>query len=401
MSSTSNTSATILIVDDDDLILSALRGLFLLETEYEVLTHSNPKVALTEAESRSIDVVISDFLMPEMNGVDFLGRLRKLQPEAVRILLTGFADKENAIRAINEVGLYQYIEKPWENQDLLLIIRNALAERGLRRQLKDKVEEFNRLVRDHTDLSDRHRSLEREFDMAARVERSLLPDQMPHENGWHCAGLYHPCTAIGGDYYDWVSRDDANNVVLVSDVSGHGAQAALTSMLIKAIFQEAAVEAEGAEALLTHMNQRLHKFLPSGMFACAAVLWISPGPTLTVTNAGLPYPYLVRRGSQKPEELPLGGMPLGMFPEALPNGYDSRTLDFESGDLMIVATDGLGEIRDQHGRFFQDGELAKTLGETCDQGGEKCIERLMERGRAFRGNDNYDDDVSIVTVARE
>jgi len=66
MSSTSNTSATILVVDDDDLILSALRGLFLLETEYEVLTHSDPKAALAEAESRPIDIVISDFLMPEM-----------------------------------------------------------------------------------------------------------------------------------------------------------------------------------------------------------------------------------------------------------------------------------------------------------------------------------------------
>ena len=400
MSSTSNASATILVVDDDDLILSALRGLFLLETEYEVLTHSDPKKALVEAASRPIDIVISDFLMPEMNGVDFLGRLRKLQPEAVRILLTGFADKENAIRAINEVGLYQYIEKPWNNQDLLLVIRNAVEERGLRRQLRDKVEEFNRLVRDHTDLSDRHQSLERELDMAARVQRSLLPDQLPQTNGWRCAGFYYPSAAIGGDYYDWVEREDAN-VVLVSDVSGHGVQAALTSMLLKAIFQEAAIEADGAETLLTRMNRQLHRFLPSGMFACATVLWIPPGPSLTVTNAGLPYPYLVRGGLKKTEELPLKGMPLGLFAEALPNSYDSRTLDLESGDLMIVATDGLGEIRDSEGLFFQDTELAKSLDDVRGQSGDAFIRHLMEAGRTFRGDDNYDDDVSIVTVARE
>lgn len=400
MSSTSNTSATILVVDDDDLILSALRGLFLLETEYEVLTHSDPKAALTEAESRPIDIVISDFLMPEMNGVDFLGRLRTLQPEAVRILLTGFADKENAIRAINEVGLYQYIEKPWDNQDLLLVVRNAVEERGLRRQLRDKVDEFNRLMSDHSDLSDRHQSLEKELDMAARVQRSLLPEALPHANGWRCAGVYHPSTAIGGDYYDWVEREDAQ-VVLVSDVSGHGIQAALTSMLIKAIFQDAAVDADGAETLLTQMNHRLHKFLPTGMFACAAVLWISQGPSLTVTNAGLPYPFLVRRESAKTEELPLKGMPLGLFPEALPNSYDSRTLDFEPGDIMVVATDGLGEIRDSEGLFFQDSALTKSLGDVRGQTGEAFIKHLMERGRAFHGNDNYDDDVSIVTIARE
>lgn len=400
MSSTPHASATILVVDDDDLILSALKGLFLLETEYEVLSHSDPQAALTEAASRPIDIVISDFLMPEMNGVDFLGQLREIQPETVRILLTGFADKENAIRAINEVGLYQYIEKPWDNQDLLLVIRNALQERGLRRQLRDKVDEFNRLVRDHTDLSDRHRSLEQELDMAARVQRSLLPEQLPHANGWRCAGLYHPSTAIGGDYYDFAARDDAT-LVLVADVSGHGVQAALTSMLLKAMFQEAATDAEDAEGLLTHMNRRLHRFLPSGMFACTAILWMSHGSTLTITNAGLPYPYLVRNGAKTPEELPLAGMPLGMFPEALPNGYDSRTIDFEPGDLMLVASDGLGEIRDPEGRFFQDGELAKALTETCGQDGDKFIECLVERGRAFRGNDNYDDDVSIITVSRE
>ena len=120
MSSTLNNNATILVVDDDELILSSLRGLFTLETEYELLSFSDPKEAVKELGRRPIDVVISDFLMPEVNGVELLRRARELQPETARILLTGFADKENAIRAINEAGLYQYIEKPWDNEDLLL-----------------------------------------------------------------------------------------------------------------------------------------------------------------------------------------------------------------------------------------------------------------------------------------
>ena len=197
MDTDSSRTATILVVDDDELILSALKGLFALETDYEILTHADPVLALSEAERRPVDIVISDFLMPGMNGVEFLSRLRDLQPEAVRILLTGFADKENAIRAINEVGLYQYIEKPWDNQDLLLAVRNALAEHGLRRQLRDKVDEFDSLIRDHHDLSDRHRSLEQELEMAARIQRSLLPDELPASNGFRCAGFYHPSAAVG------------------------------------------------------------------------------------------------------------------------------------------------------------------------------------------------------------
>ncbi len=72
--------------------------------------------------------------MPQMNGIEFLKEVRRLQPEAVRLLLTGYADKENAIRAINEVGLYHYLEKPWDNQAMLNIIRNALEEKSLRQQ---------------------------------------------------------------------------------------------------------------------------------------------------------------------------------------------------------------------------------------------------------------------------
>ena len=173
----------VLVVDADELILSTLRGLFALETDYEVITRNDPRAALEEAGRRPIDVVISDFLMPQMNGVEFLGHLSKQQPEAVRILLTGFADKENAIRAINEVGLYQYVEKPWKNEDLLLLLRNAVNQKTLRRQLSEKVSALDQLVREHRELADRHQVLERELDMAARVQRSLLPSSLPAVDG--------------------------------------------------------------------------------------------------------------------------------------------------------------------------------------------------------------------------
>jgi serine phosphatase RsbU (regulator of sigma subunit) len=392
--------ATILVVDDDELILSALRGLFLLETDHEVVTHSDPVAALSEAQGRPVEIVISDFLMPHMNGVEFLTQLKKIQPEATRILLTGFADKENAIRAINEVGLYQYIEKPWKNEDLLLAVRNALAEHSLRRQLRDKVGELDILIRDHRDLSDRHRSLEQELQMAAKVQRNLLPDELPASYGFRCMGFYHPSTAVGGDYYDCARRPDAD-IVLVSDISGHGVQAALTSMLLKAIFQEQAAQADNAESLLKEMNRRLHQFLPPSMFACAAIAWISADSSLHLTNAGLPFPYLLRKGNEKPDELPLSGMPLGLFPDALPNGYDSRSLNMETGDLLLLTTDGLGEIRGSDNRFFQEGGLAAALTEIKGSSGEKVIQHIMKQAAAFAVGDSYLDDVTIVAITRE
>ena len=144
MSESSQNAPRVLILDDDDLIIRSLRGLFTLETDYEIYDFSEPEKALLEVERRPIDLVISDFLMPRMNGVEFLKKVRELQPDATRILLTGFADKENAIRAINEVGLYQYVEKPWDNDELRIVIRNGLERKQLVEKLQEKIGEINR-----------------------------------------------------------------------------------------------------------------------------------------------------------------------------------------------------------------------------------------------------------------
>ena len=259
MSRRESSPPTILIVDDDALITTSLKGLFSLETDYEVLAYNDPRAAAEEAARRPVDVVISDFLMPGMNGVELLKSVRERQPEAVRILLTGFADKENAIRAINEVALYQYIEKPWDNDDLLLLIRNALSERNLRRQLSDKVHELDKLVERHTRLSDRHESVERELERAAEVQRGLLPGTLPELDGFELAAAFQPSLWLGGDYYDAASKDDAL-VVLLADVSGHGVHAALTSMLLKAVFHECVRLAGSPVELLEEMNQRLYRY---------------------------------------------------------------------------------------------------------------------------------------------
>ncbi len=134
---------TVLVVDDEELVTVSLRNLFLLQSDYRVVTHTSPLAALAAAKGTPVDLVITDYLMPEMDGITFLSRLREIQPQAIRVLLTGYADKENAIRAINSVGLYQYIEKPWDNDHLLVVIRNGLEKRALIRALEDKIAELD------------------------------------------------------------------------------------------------------------------------------------------------------------------------------------------------------------------------------------------------------------------
>ena len=142
----------IAIVDDEEMVLSSLRSFLTLETEYEIETYQSPRKALEELADKPLDLIISDYLMPDMTGIDFLLEIKKKHPFATRILLTGYADKENAIKAINEVGLYQYIEKPWDNDDLKIVIQNGLERRFLMEKLEDKIQEVQKVQQNLQDI---------------------------------------------------------------------------------------------------------------------------------------------------------------------------------------------------------------------------------------------------------
>ena len=95
-----------------------------------------------------------------MDGITLLAMVREINPVIPRIILTGYADKENAIKAINEVGLFQYIEKPWDNDDLKLIIRNGIERQKLMKKLQEKMIEIDKA---HTDLKSMHREILKTF----------------------------------------------------------------------------------------------------------------------------------------------------------------------------------------------------------------------------------------------
>lgn len=146
---------TVMIVDDEEIVLKSIKNYLLLETEYNILAYSNPVEALADLDNHKIDLVISDYLMPQMNGIEFLLKVKEKFPTATRIILTAYADKENAIKAINELGLFQYIEKPWDNDALKIIIRNGLERRMLMSQLEHTIEEFQKSQKDLQSIHNR------------------------------------------------------------------------------------------------------------------------------------------------------------------------------------------------------------------------------------------------------
>jgi DNA-binding NtrC family response regulator len=131
---------SVLIVDDEDMVITSIKAFLQLETDFTVHGFNDAEEASRFAADHAVDVAVSDYLMPKMNGIELLGRIKEVQPEASRVLLTGHADKQSAIQAINHAMLFQYLEKPWDNSQFLLVIRGGVERAQLFRELRDKVD---------------------------------------------------------------------------------------------------------------------------------------------------------------------------------------------------------------------------------------------------------------------
>jgi DNA-binding NtrC family response regulator len=113
----------ILFVDDEERILRSLALQF--RREYEVLTESDPCRALQRLKSESVQIIVSDQRMPQMSGAELLAQARQIAPDTLRILLTGYSDLDAAVEALNSGGIFRYLTKPWDQQEMAFTLRQA------------------------------------------------------------------------------------------------------------------------------------------------------------------------------------------------------------------------------------------------------------------------------------
>ncbi|MDQ1921039.1 HD domain-containing phosphohydrolase [Massilia pseudoviolaceinigra] len=160
--------ATVLCVDDEPNILSALRRLFRPEG-YRVLVAESGAAGLAILEQEKVDLVISDMRMPEMDGAKFLEHVRQRWPDTVRLLLTGYSDVSSILAAINRGEIYRYITKPWDDNDILLVVRHGLERHALEQE-KARLEALT--LRQNDELKTLNQSLEAKVEIRTEELRS-------------------------------------------------------------------------------------------------------------------------------------------------------------------------------------------------------------------------------------
>ena len=153
----------VLIVDDERSVLNAIQRT-LRKEPYTLLTAESAAEGLKILDARDLNLVVSDYNMPEMNGLEFLRMIRTRHPHILTIMLTGQAELQIAVQAINEAGVYKFIQKPWNNEDLRITLRRALESIDLaneRDRLLQKVKSRDAILQD----------LEKKFPGITKVER--------------------------------------------------------------------------------------------------------------------------------------------------------------------------------------------------------------------------------------
>ena len=171
--------ATLLFVDDEPNILSALRRLF-RPHGYKIHTAEGGAEGLELLEREPVDLVISDMRMPNMDGAQFLEQVRQKWPDTVRILLTGYADVSSTIAAINKGEIYRYIAKPWNDNDIVLLVKQALELKDLERE-KRRLEALAQ--RQNEELKELNANLEAKvLERTEEVRQTMDSSNLPTRN---------------------------------------------------------------------------------------------------------------------------------------------------------------------------------------------------------------------------
>jgi serine phosphatase RsbU (regulator of sigma subunit) len=369
-----------MIVDDEEMVVRSIANLLEMETDYRLLPYNSPHEALETARRERIDCVVTDFLMPEMDGLAFLRALAKVSPGIPAILLTGYADKESAIKAINDVQLFQYLEKPWDNDHLRLVIRNAVNHRSLEESLRERLHELDRARADRDSFRQTAEELEAELALAEEVQRSILPRGPLQDPDFRFFHRYYPTGRLGGDFFDVTFLGPGRFNAIVADVAGHGVAAALGTMLVKVIFTDASRRGDCCNGMMEEMNARLEQLLYGQQYVTAFALSVNgPEKTVTAAPAGGPHPILFSREPDAPvEEWPLNGLPLGAFESEIFRHPEIQTRPFAPGQRILLYTDGLLDTDVASGESADPKEIVRTVERLRHLDGDELLDRLAE-----------------------
>ncbi len=246
-------------------------------------------------------------------------------------------------------------------------------------------------------LDEAYRKLDDEMRQAGRVQRELLPEELPTIDGLELAASYVTCSRAGGDYYHVLPLAEGRCGLFLADVSGHGVGAAVGTAMLHTLLHSCPDAGAPPSRVLAHINQHLRVVAPDGMFATAFYGLYEPGSRrLTYSLAGHPLPLLRRRNHEVRELDRTSGLPLGVLTR---DAWLDKEVRLLPGDALLLYTDGIVEGMNAAGEMFGPDRLADTL-RLAPRRAARLVQHVERHYENYRGDvTDLDDRTLLAAVA--
>jgi sigma-B regulation protein RsbU (phosphoserine phosphatase) len=376
--------AKILVVDDVPRNVR-LMDLILKAEGYRVVVAYSGREALEKVETEQPDLILLDVMMPGMDGYEVCRKLRRNRRTRVLpiVMITAYErGVEKKIEAL-DAGADDFISKPFDRYEVMARVRSLL-----------------RVKRLHDELLRANQRLEEELNMAREVQQAFMPQEYPDIPGLEFSHKYIPTFAVGGDFFDIKELSPGTVEIFVSDVMGHGPQAAMITGIIKTLLTQLSSRLASPGYLLSQINERFHNLVTSGRLDTFATAFCMVIDTLSskyiYSNAGHPAPLLIQNRRSRVEELMSEpGPALGMIPNTF---YENHERGLEDGDMLFLFTDGLQELMDRDRVQFGAAELRRAVLNNMHLPPHSFVEVIMSAADAFADGLSSSDDITLLAI---
>jgi len=387
----------VLVVDDSEPEKFRLAAM-LKKLGYEVMEASNGVEALEKLRQHQVAVILSDWVMPEMTGIDLC---RKVREEAFNhpyfILVTGRDSTADLVAGMGS-GADDFIAKPFNGEELLVRLKAGQRTIEMRHKLESQSVELKKHIDRQQKLAEQSMQ---DLQMASEILTDHLPDNSLHQSDLNIYGYLKPASTIGGDFYNYF-RLDENHVGFYSlDVVGHGVPAALFAfMLARTIVPGEGLlmknnsivkPSEVARALNTKF---LNKSSSLQYFTMTYGYINSTTGKGKLSQAASPYPILINQDGSI-EKLGDGGYPIGIIPGA---DYEDINFELAPGSRLLLYSDGLIEVEKESQQQLGFDGLSLVFKSNSDRPLDKAVISSYDTIKRWSGKNTMDDDVSMLAL---
>lgn len=251
------------------------------------------------------------------------------------------------------------------------------------------------LVREQQAEAKERERMDQELEVAALIQLTLLPKELPSIPGWKVDAFYRPARAVGGDFYDFIDLGRGRLGVVIGDVTDKGVPAALVMASCRSMLRSSAPHHLSPSAVLKEVNEAIVKEIPPAMFVtCLYAIIDTAAGEVVFANAGHNLPYV--RNSDGVIELRATGMPLGLMPDM---SYDDRVYRMEPEDVMVLTSDGITEAHNPEGEMYGFGRLMGRVAKKAEHG--DMVAAVVGDLEDWTGDEaEQEDDITLVVVTR-